>query len=95
VRYDDFKAQREAELQLHLTQTNKRILEDVMSVTRFIGEKESFHLILNANKANPAASDVLFSKHVDDLIERVVASLNAAKPKANDAPPAATDGKPK
>src|SRR5262245_748859 len=90
VRYDDFRAQREAQLQLQLNQSNKRILEEVMSATRFVGEKEGFNLILNANKANPVASDVLFSKNVADLTERIVASLNATKPPKADTP-AGTD----
>ena len=93
VRYDDFRAQREAELQLQLTRTNQRILEDVMSVTRFIGEKEGFNLILNANKANPAASDLLFSRKVDDLTEKIVASLNASQPEPHEATPGTKDGK--
>ena len=95
VRYDDFRSQREAELQLQLNQSNKRILEDVMSATRFVGEKEGFNLILNASKANPVASDVLFSKNVADLTEKIVASLNATKPPHADTPAGANHVKPK
>jgi len=45
VRYDDVRAQREAELQAQLTFSNKRIQEEVVSVTRQIGEREGFNLI--------------------------------------------------
>ena len=95
VRYDDLKAQREAELQLQATQNNKRIMEEVMSATRFIGEKEGFNLILNASKANPVASDVLFSKNVTDLTERIVASLNATKPVNAEIPSGTNNVKPR
>jgi len=79
VRYDDVRAQREAELQAQLTFSNKRIQEEVVSVTRQIGEREGFNLILNANKSNPAASEVVFARNVDDLTEKVLASLNSTK----------------
>jgi Skp family chaperone for outer membrane proteins len=95
VRYDDLKAQREAELQLQATQSNKRILEDVMSATRFVGEKEGFNLILNASKANPVASDVLFSRNVSDLTEKIVASLNTMKPMQTEAPSGTNNVKPR
>jgi len=95
VRYDDLKAQREAELQLQATQSNKRILDEVMSATRFVGEKESFNLILNASKANPVASDVVFSKNITDLTEKIVASLNATKPMHTEAPSGTNNVKPK
>jgi len=34
---------------------------------------------LNANKSNPAASEVVFARNVDDLTEKVLASLNSTK----------------
>ena len=80
VRYDDFKAQAQAELQNTLSITQKRIVEDVISATRRVGETEGFNLVLNLNKTNPVASDVLFAKNIDDITERVVASLNSTKP---------------
>ena len=79
VRYDDLRAQREAELQGQFARSNKAIQDDVLSVTRYIGEREGFHLILNANKANPLTSEVVFSKNVDDITEKALASLNATK----------------
>jgi outer membrane protein len=79
VRYDDVRAQREAELQAQLARSNKAIQEEVLSVTRYIGEREGFNLILNANKASPLAGDVIFSRNVDDITEKALASLNATK----------------
>jgi len=79
VRYDEAKVQRETELQNHAVQANKRIFEEILTVTRGVGEREGFNLILNASKASPATSDVLFSKNVDDLTGKVLASLNSTK----------------
>ena len=84
IRYDDTRAQAQAELQNTLTITQKRILEDVLSATKQLGDREGFNLVLNASKANPAGSDVLFTKNIDDITERVLASLNATKPTAPD-----------
>jgi outer membrane protein len=95
VRYDDLKSQREAELQLQASQSNKRILDDVMSATRFVGEQEGFNLILNANRANPVASDVLFARNVTDLTERIVTSLNATRPLPMQAPASTNHVKPR
>jgi len=80
LKYENTKAQREAEFQSHALQANKRILDEVLSTTRSISDKEGFNLVLNANKTNPAASDVLFTKNVDDITERILTSLNATKP---------------
>lgn len=51
-----------------------------MSVTRAVGHHEGFNLILNASKAYPAASDVLYVEGVKDVTDQVVASLNATRP---------------
>ena len=80
IRYDDLRAQAQAELQTKYSSAQKQILDDVLSATRRVGEKEGFNLVLNANKTNPAASDVLFAKNVDDITEKVLGSLNASKP---------------
>lgn len=85
VRYDETKAQREAEYERQALQANKRILDEVLTVTRGLGEKEGFNLILNASKMSLATSDVLFTKNVDDLTDKVLASLNATKPVIEDA----------
>jgi len=77
VRYDGVKSQREAELQAQAARVNKSVLDDVMTATRGVGEKDGFHLILNASKANPVGSDVLFSRGVDDVTEKVLTRLNA------------------
>jgi len=79
MRYDDFRAQKENELQSYSVRTKKQILDEVLSVTKYIGEKEGLNLVLNANKTDPAAGEVLFSKNLDDITDKVLASLNATK----------------
>ena len=76
VKYDNVRAQGEAELRTLLAQTNKRIVEDVLTATRAVGEKEGVNLILNANRANALGSDVLYSKDIPDVTEKVLLSLN-------------------
>ena len=76
VKYDDVRAQREAELRTLLAQTNKRIVDDVLNATRAVGEKEGANLVLNASRANPLTSDVLHTKDVPDVTEKVLGSLN-------------------
>jgi Skp family chaperone for outer membrane proteins len=79
VRYGETKTQREAELRAQASRVNKSVLDDVMTATRDIDEKEGFNLILNASRANPVVSDVLFAKNVEDVTEKVLASLNTTK----------------
>ena len=79
MRYDQVRAQKEEELKISLDLSNKQILEQVVLVTRTIGDKEGFNLVLNANKTNPAAGDVVFSKGVTDLTDKVLAALNSFK----------------
>ena len=90
VRYDQFKDQRAAELESYASRVNRSVLEEVMSATRSLGEKEGYHLILNANRQNPVASDVLFTKGVEDVTEKVLARLNLPRPalpsKSSDTP---------
>lgn len=80
VRYDTVRSQRETELQTFAAQNNKRVFEDVLSVTRALAEKQGINLVLNASRSNPVSSDVLYSKGVDDLTDSVLTSLNARKP---------------
>jgi len=84
LNYQGTKNRKETELQVFITQSNKRIVEDVMSATRNVGEKEGFNLILNASRANPVASDVLFAKQVEDVTEKILTLLNAGKPPAKE-----------
>ena len=79
VRYDNVRSQREAELQTLATQTNKRIVNDVVTATRVVGEKEGANLVLNASHANPLTSGVLYSKDIADVTDKVLASLNQAR----------------
>ena len=81
MRFDDLQLKRQTDLQKYSVQTRKQIADDVLTVTRKIGETEGFNLILNANKAEPISADVLFSKNVDDITEKVLARLNAGKPR--------------
>jgi len=87
VRYDDLQSRRQSELQRISLQTRKQIVDDVMKVTRRIGETEGFNLILNANQTDPVAAEVVFSKGVADITERVLASLNSDRPKPATANP--------
>jgi len=86
MRFDDLQLKRQTDLQKYSVQTRKQIAEDVLTVTRKIGETEGFNLILNANKAEPISADVLFSKNVDDITEKVLARLNAGKPRQSAEP---------
>jgi outer membrane protein len=76
VRYDDLRAQREAELQSFAVQKNKRVIDEVVAATKSIGDASGLNLILNANRANPMASAVVYSKGVEDITDKVLASLN-------------------
>lgn len=78
--YDQARAQREAEFQNQAVLGNKRILGEILTTTRSISENGGYNLVLNASKVNPAISDVIFTKNVDDITEKVLASLNATKP---------------
>jgi len=80
VRYDTVRAQRETEFQTFASQTNKRIVDDVLVATRSVGDKQGVNLILNASRSNPITSDAIYSKGVEDITEQVLASLNARKP---------------
>lgn len=87
VRYDRVKAQRETELRTQSLRMNKDVLDDVVNATRALGEKDGFNLILNASRANPVASDVLFARNVEDVTERVLGSLNRPKRVPEEAAP--------
>jgi len=80
VRYDRERSERAAGLQVQAERLNKRVLEDVFIVTRAVGEREGFNLILNANRIHPESSDVLFASKVTDITTAVLAKLNADKP---------------
>lgn len=80
VSYDQTRVQREAEFQNQAVVANRRILDEILTRTRSIGEAGGFNLVLNASKMNPVSSDVVFSKDLDDITEKVLASLNATKP---------------
>lgn len=78
--YDQTRAQREAEFQNQAVLGNKRILGEILTTTKSISENGGYNLVLNASKVNPVISDVVFTKNVDDITEKVLASLNATKP---------------
>lgn len=81
--YDQTRSQREAEFQNQAALANKRIVNEIVTTVRSIGENGGFNLVLNASKVNPAIGDVVFTKNVDDITEKVLASLNATKPAPN------------
>ena len=80
VRYDDLQGRRQSELQKLSMQTRKQIADDIVRATRRIGESEGFNLVLNANQAEPVAGEVLFTKGIADITDRVLAALNAERP---------------
>ena len=80
VKAEGIQNQLETEWRGHVARTHERLLDDVLKVTHQVGEKEGFNLILNANKNQPATSDVLFVRAVEDLTPKVLAALNASKP---------------
>jgi Skp family chaperone for outer membrane proteins len=79
VQYDQVRLEKETELRVTLERSNRKVLEEIVTVTRRIGEKEGFNLVLNTNKENPAAGEVVFSKGVTDLTGQVLASLNQVR----------------
>ncbi|MBI3415715.1 MAG: OmpH family outer membrane protein [Verrucomicrobia bacterium] len=79
------KSKRESDLQARFAQATKIIHEDIDAVTRSLGEKEGFNLILNRNQANPVAGEVLFAKNIEDVTAKVLALLNASASPLSDA----------
>jgi len=79
MKFEDIKGQRETELRAAASRLNQSVIDDVMTATRSLGEREAFHLILNANRANPVAGDVLFAKNVEDVTEKILSQLNATR----------------
>jgi outer membrane protein len=79
VQYDQVRLEKETELRVSLERSNRKVLEEIVTVTRRVGEKEGYNLVLNANKENPTAGEVVFSKGVTDITGQVLATLNAAK----------------
>jgi Skp family chaperone for outer membrane proteins len=80
-RLEEFRNQSIAQLQRQSVRMNQIILEDVSRATADLGEKERFHLILNANRAIPAAADVVFFRGLEDVTPKLVSVLNATKPR--------------
>jgi len=80
VRYEQVRSEREAELQSQAARLRKRVMDDVLLATRVVGEKEGFHFIFNSSRVRPEASDLLFSRGVTDLTDKVLAALNGAEP---------------
>jgi len=74
------QGQLEKEWRGHVARTHDRLLEDIFKATSRLGEKEGYHLILNSSKSQPATSDVLFARGVEDVTPKVLAALNATRP---------------
>jgi Skp family chaperone for outer membrane proteins len=83
VRYDQVRLQKETEFRVSLERNNRRLMEEVVTVTRHIGEREGFNLVLNANRENPGAGEVVFSKGLTDITDKVLAALNEQKKSGN------------
>ena len=80
VRYERRRSEGEADLQFQAVRLQKRVLEDVLLATRIVGEKEGFQFIFNASRFRPESSDVLFSRGVADVTDKVLFALNAGEP---------------
>jgi Skp family chaperone for outer membrane proteins len=80
VRYELVRSERQAEIQSQATRLQKRILDDVLLATRVVGEKEGYHFIFNASRFRPESGDVLFSRGVADVTDKVLLALNAGEP---------------
>ncbi len=80
VRYERVRSDGEAELQSQATRLQKRVLDDVLLATRVVGEKEGFQFIFNSSRFRPESSDVLFSRGVPDVTDKVLVALNGAQP---------------
>lgn len=79
IRYDELREEKQRELRLSLERSNRQVLEEIVTVTRKIGDEEGFNLILNRNRDNPTAGEVVFAKGVTDITEKVVTTLNQRK----------------
>lgn len=86
--YDQTRVQRESEFQNQVVLADRRIVDEVLTTTRGIGEKQGFNLVLNASKTNSGISDVVFAKNIEDITESVLVSLNATKPSSFQSPAA-------
>ena len=80
VRYERRRSEGEADLQSQAVRLQKRVLDDVLLATRIVGEKEGFQFIFNASRFRPESSDVLFSRGVADVTDKVLLALNAREP---------------
>jgi outer membrane protein len=86
LQFDQTRAEREDEFQNYFLQANKRVSDEISDATRGIGEKDGFNLILNLNnKTDMGLGEVVFTKNVADVTDKVLASLNATKPITNGA----------
>ena len=80
-RLEEHRSQSIAQLQRQSIRMNQIIMEDINRATADLGEREQFNLILNANRANPAAADVVFFRGLEDVTPKLVSALNATKPR--------------
>lgn len=80
VRYERVRFEREAEFQSESARLQKRVMEDVLLATRGVGEKEGFHFIFNSSRFRPESSDVLFSRGVTDVTDKVLIALKVGEP---------------
>ena len=86
LRLDAFRRDGQSQLREKSSRLTRSLLQDIVQVAYDLGDKESFDLILNANRSNPVASDVLYARNLEDLTPKVVTELNARRPVAIDLP---------
>lgn len=85
-RFDQTQQEREAEFQNSLQQAQKRLTLEISDATRGIGEKEGFNLVLKIDKTDTDLGEIVFTRNVPDITDKVLALLNATKPTTNAAP---------
>jgi Skp family chaperone for outer membrane proteins len=86
LRLDAFRRDGQSQLREKSSRLTRSLLQDIVQVAYDLGDKEGFDLILNVNRSNPAASDVLYARKLENLTSKVVAELDARRPVAIDAP---------
>jgi Skp family chaperone for outer membrane proteins len=80
IKYENARAQRQAELQTQVMQANKRVFDDILASIKRVGDREGLNLVLDASKIAPGPGLVLYTRNLEDLTDRVLLSLNSTRP---------------
>jgi len=78
VRYEQFEVAGVEDLRGQAARLRRALTDEVLGAARQVGERDGFNFIFHANRFAPAAGDVLFSRGVEDVTDRVIAVMNAA-----------------